>query len=84
MLVFAALLRAEWNFQFGFVIPGSTNSWQSVLESAPESDMMPASVLRYSAVRPTMPRARAFSVHALAPCPRPPPPAAGQACAMYS
>merc|ERR1740115_115361 len=35
----------EWNFQFGFVIPGSTNSWQSVLESAPESDMMPASVL---------------------------------------
>ena len=24
----------EWVFQFGFVIPGSTNSWQSVVESA--------------------------------------------------
>ena len=36
----------EWYFDFGFVIPGSTNTWQSVIEAAPESQMMPASVLR--------------------------------------
>eukprot|EP00041_Stephanoeca_diplocostata_P000394 m.14535 g.14535 ORF g.14535 m.14535 type:complete len:159 (+) comp10467_c0_seq2:146-622(+) len=35
----------EWHFKFGFVMPGSTNSWQSVLEAAPESQMMPANVL---------------------------------------
>ena len=35
----------EWLFDFGFVIPESTNSWQSVVEAAPEADMMPASVL---------------------------------------
>eukprot|EP00128_Syssomonas_multiformis_P012636 Colp12_sorted_trinity150504_noHs@5795 len=35
----------EWFFDFGFVIPNSTNTWQSVIEAAPESQMMPASVL---------------------------------------
>eukprot|EP00039_Didymoeca_costata_P007710 m.103038 g.103038 ORF g.103038 m.103038 type:complete len:152 (+) comp13793_c0_seq5:156-611(+) len=35
----------EWHFDFGFVMPGSTNTWQSMIESAPEADMMPASVL---------------------------------------
>ncbi|KAL5490866.1 hypothetical protein EMCRGX_G016058 [Ephydatia muelleri] len=35
----------EWFFDFGFVIPGSTNTWQSVIEAAPESQMMPASAL---------------------------------------
>jgi len=35
----------EWFFDFGFVIPGSTNTWQSVIEAAPESQMMSASVL---------------------------------------
>lgn len=38
---------AEWNFDFGFVIPGSTNTWQSIIEAAPENQMMPASVLRF-------------------------------------
>lgn len=38
-------LIAEWFFEFGFVIPGSTNTWQSVIEAAPESQMMPANVL---------------------------------------
>ena len=33
----------QWNFAFGFVIPGSTNSWQQVIEAADE--MMPAEVL---------------------------------------
>lgn len=36
---------AEWFFEFGFVIPNSTNTWQSLIEAAPESQMMPANVL---------------------------------------
>uniref|UniRef100_A0A8C6GCS5 Retinal rod rhodopsin-sensitive cGMP 3',5'-cyclic phosphodiesterase subunit delta n=1 Tax=Mus spicilegus TaxID=10103 RepID=A0A8C6GCS5_MUSSI len=39
------LLPSEWFFEFGFVIPNSTNTWQSLIEAAPESQMMPASVL---------------------------------------
>ena len=35
----------EWNFEFGLVIPNSTNTWQSLIEAAPESLMMPARVL---------------------------------------
>ncbi|XP_065842780.1 retinal rod rhodopsin-sensitive cGMP 3',5'-cyclic phosphodiesterase subunit delta-like [Oscarella lobularis] len=35
----------EWAFDFGFVIPGSTNTWQSLIEAAPEGQMMPANVL---------------------------------------
>jgi len=35
----------EWKFHFGFVIPGSTNSWQCVIESAGASNMIPTSVL---------------------------------------
>ena len=31
------------------MIPGSTNTWQSVIEAAPESQMMPAQVLRFVA-----------------------------------
>jgi len=38
---------AEWFFEFGFVIPDSTNTWQSVIEAAPQGQMMPASALRY-------------------------------------
>ncbi|KAG0730321.1 Retinal rod rhodopsin-sensitive cGMP 3',5'-cyclic phosphodiesterase subunit delta [Chionoecetes opilio] len=35
----------EWFFEFGTVIPSSTNTWQSLIEAAPESQMMPAQVL---------------------------------------
>jgi len=35
----------QWMFDFGFVIPGSTNSWQSIVEADTENGMMPASVL---------------------------------------
>jgi len=35
----------EWKFSFGFVIPGSTNTWQCVIESAGAEAMIPASVL---------------------------------------
>lgn len=38
-------LFSEWFFEFGFVIPNSTNTWQSLIEAAPESQMMPANVL---------------------------------------
>jgi len=38
---------AEWFFEFGFVIPDSTNTWQSVIEAAPQGQMMPANALRY-------------------------------------
>ena len=40
----------EWNFEFGFVIPCSTNTWQSTIEAAPESQMMPARVLNGNVV----------------------------------
>ncbi|KAJ8602210.1 hypothetical protein CTAYLR_003639 [Chrysophaeum taylorii] len=33
----------EWRFTFGFVVPGSTNTWQQVIEAA--DNMIPASVL---------------------------------------
>merc|ERR1711990_704311 len=35
----------EWHFDFGFVIPGSTNTWQSSIEAAGEGKMIPADVL---------------------------------------
>ena len=41
------VLITEWFFEFGFVIPESTNTWQSVIEAAPQGQMMPASALRY-------------------------------------
>ncbi|GMT15099.1 hypothetical protein PFISCL1PPCAC_6396 [Pristionchus fissidentatus] len=35
----------EWFFDFGFVIPKSTNTWQSVIEAAPQGNMLPPSLL---------------------------------------
>nr|CAD2167883.1 unnamed protein product [Meloidogyne enterolobii] len=35
----------EWYFDFGFVIPQSTNTWQTLIEAAPEGQMLPASLL---------------------------------------
>ena len=35
----------EWNFQFGFVIPNSTNTWQQTIEAADEASMLPAAAL---------------------------------------
>ena len=32
----------RWNFRFGFVMPGSTNTWQQVIEAADE--MLPVEV----------------------------------------
>merc|ERR1712209_63652 len=44
-VLFRGRLLEEWNFEFGFVIPNSTNTWQSLIEAAPESQMMPAKAL---------------------------------------
>lgn len=45
-VLFKGKVLEEWNFEFGYVIPGSTNTWQSLIEAAPESQMMPADVLK--------------------------------------
>ena len=42
---FEGMLMEEWFFDFGFVIPGSTNTWQSTIEAAGEGQMLPASIL---------------------------------------
>ncbi|CAH0717336.1 unnamed protein product, partial [Brenthis ino] len=44
-VLFKGRCLEEWFFEFGYVIPNSTNTWQSIIESAPESQMMPANVL---------------------------------------
>lgn len=42
---FQGMCMEEWFFDFGFVIPGSTNSWQSTIEAAGEDAMLPAHLL---------------------------------------
>jgi retinal rod rhodopsin-sensitive cGMP 3',5'-cyclic phosphodiesterase subunit delta len=35
----------EWSFEFGFVIPNSSNAWEQVIYAAKPEEMMPADVL---------------------------------------
>lgn len=49
-VLFKGQCLEEWLFEFGFVIPMSTNTWQSIIEAAPESQMMPANVLNGNVV----------------------------------
>lgn len=49
-VLFKGKVLEEWHFEFGFVIPNSTNTWQSLIEAAPESQMMPANVLNGNVV----------------------------------
>ena len=35
----------QWNYKFGFVIPGSENSWETIVEAAGEGNMLPAEYL---------------------------------------
>ena len=35
----------RWTFHFGFVIPNSENTWQSIIESAGDSAMLPPELL---------------------------------------
>ncbi|GMH81918.1 hypothetical protein TrST_g5836 [Triparma strigata] len=44
-IFFQGVCIEEWFFDFGFVIPGSTNSWQQIIEAAEESEMMTAEAL---------------------------------------
>ena len=53
-VLFKGRCLEEWNFEFGFVIPNSTNTWQSLIEAAPESQMMPAKVLNGNVIIQTM------------------------------
>ena len=41
----------EFFFVFGFVIPGSTNTWQQVIEAASPDKMLPAEALRYESLQ---------------------------------
>ncbi|OON16849.1 hypothetical protein X801_07325 [Opisthorchis viverrini] len=40
-----AVALEEWTFEFGFVIPGSTNTWQSLFEADKADRMIPAKLL---------------------------------------
>jgi len=42
---FSGTCIEEWFFEFGFVIPGSTNTWQQIIEAAPPEKMLSAEVL---------------------------------------
>ncbi|XP_065891432.1 retinal rod rhodopsin-sensitive cGMP 3',5'-cyclic phosphodiesterase subunit delta-like [Dysidea avara] len=53
-VMFKGKLMEEWMFEFGFVIPGSTNTWQSLIEAVPQSQMMPANVLSGNVVIETL------------------------------
>eukprot|EP00794_Sanderia_malayensis_P015460 gene15460-17043_t len=49
-VIFKGKCLEEWFFEFGFVIPESTNTWQSLIEAAAENQMMPANVLNGNVV----------------------------------
>lgn len=44
-VLFKGRILEEWFFEMGFVGANTTNTWQSTIEAAPESQMMPAKVL---------------------------------------
>ena len=47
-------LWSEWFFEFGFVIPSSTNTWQTTIEAAEESAMIPPEFLSGNVVIETI------------------------------
>ncbi|KAE8748616.1 hypothetical protein FOCC_FOCC004627, partial [Frankliniella occidentalis] len=49
-LLFKKNILEEWYFEYGLVMPNSTNTWHSNIEGAPESQLMPASVLNGNVV----------------------------------
>ena len=44
----------EWDFKFGFVMPGSTNNWENIIDAAEKEDMLPADVLSGNMVVETL------------------------------
>ncbi|XP_049772363.1 retinal rod rhodopsin-sensitive cGMP 3',5'-cyclic phosphodiesterase subunit delta-like [Schistocerca cancellata] len=49
-VLFKGRCLEEWCFRFGYVMPNSINTWQSLIAAAPESQMMPAAVLNGNVV----------------------------------
>lgn len=45
-VLFKGRIMEEWFFEMGWVSPNTTNTWQSTIEAAPESQMMPAKILK--------------------------------------
>ena len=43
-----------WRFNFGFVIPNSTNTWEQVIEAAPIEEMLPIEVINGNVVIETL------------------------------
>lgn len=52
-VLFKGRCLEEWSFELGIVIRNSTNTWQSLFEAAPESQMMPAKILNGNVVLET-------------------------------
>ncbi|KAJ1334653.1 hypothetical protein BSLG_007808 [Batrachochytrium salamandrivorans] len=46
-------IKEEWHFEFGFVIPGSTNTWNMVTEAASPEDMLPIELISGSLITDT-------------------------------
>ncbi|CDW52421.1 retinal rod rhodopsin sensitive cGMP [Trichuris trichiura] len=44
------IYRIRWHFEFGFVIPNSTNTWQNAIEAAADAQVLPASLLNGNVV----------------------------------
>ena len=44
----------ELNFQFGFVIPNSTNTWDQTIIAAPPDKMLPINVINGNAIMETI------------------------------
>lgn len=44
-ILFNDVATEFFEFKFGFVIPGSTNTWQQTIDAVDPSEMMPASAL---------------------------------------
>ncbi len=48
------VMTEEWSFDFGFVIPYSTNTWQQVIQSAGKDNMMNPDLLSGNVTIDTM------------------------------
>ncbi|XP_057322175.1 retinal rod rhodopsin-sensitive cGMP 3',5'-cyclic phosphodiesterase subunit delta-like [Microplitis mediator] len=44
-VLFKGFLMEEWSSEFGFVLPNTTNTWQTLIRGTRECQMMPANVL---------------------------------------
>ena len=53
----------EWDFKFGFVMPGSTNTWENVIDAADKDEMIPAEILSGNMIVETLFYAKDEIVH---------------------